>query len=91
MKEEAEDVERQMEEAGDFDPKRGDLALAVFGLSQNLANLWRGSNPAVKREILECVSSSRTLSDVSLCLTKRKPFDFLAERPFSDDGRGEWI
>ena len=44
---------------------------------------------AVRREIVECVCSNRTLSDVSLCVTKRKPFDVLAERPVSDDGRGD--
>jgi len=89
LKKEAEDVERQMDEAGDFDPKRGELALSVFDFSQNLANLWHGSNFAVRREILECVSSNRTLSGVSLALTKRRPFDYLAERPFLKNGRGD--
>ena len=91
LKREIEDVEKQMEEAGKYDPKRKELALSVFDFSQNLANLWHGSNFAVRREILECVSSNRLLSDVSLVLTKRKPFDFLAERPFLKDGRGDWI
>ena len=89
LKREAEDVERQMDEAGDFDPKRGELALDVFDFSQNLANLWHGSNFATRREILECVSLNRTLSDVSLGLVKRKPFDILAERPFLRHGRGD--
>ena len=39
----------------------------------------------------ERVSSNRALSDVSLDLAWRKPFDYLAERPFSKDGRGDWI
>lgn len=88
LKREAEDVEQQMEDAGNFDPKRGELALSVFDFSQNLVNLWHGSNFAVRREILECISSNRTLSNVSLALAKRKPFDYLAERPFLKDGRG---
>lgn len=91
LKREAEDVERQMDEAGDFDPKRGELALSVFDFSQNLANLWARSNFAARREILECVSSNRLLGDTSLCLEKRSPFGFLAERAFLKDGRGDRI
>ena len=91
LKREAEDVERQMDDAGNFDPKRGELALSVFDFSQNLAKLWHGSNFAVRREILECISSNRTLSDTTLCLQKRRPFDYLAERPFLKTGRGERI
>ena len=64
---------------------------AVFDFSQNLANLWRGSNYAVRREILECVSLNRLLSDTSLYLEKRKPFDILAEGLSFKDGRGDWI
>jgi hypothetical protein len=67
-----------------------DSKQALFDFSQNLVELWRGSNTDVRREILDCVSLNRTVSDVSLCITKRKPFDFLAERPFVANGRGEW-
>jgi hypothetical protein len=49
------------------------------------------AGPLGRREILECVSLNRALSDVSLDLARRKPFDYLAERPFSKDGRGDWI
>ena len=91
LKREAEDLESQMEDAEDFDPKRGELALSVFDFSQNLASLWRGSNFAVRREILECISSNRTLSATTLCLQKRKPFDYLAKGPFLKDGWGTWI
>jgi hypothetical protein len=57
---------------------------------QHLPETWRGSTSAAKRELLDCLTLNRTLSDVSLCLTRRKPFDFLVERPFLRDGRGEW-
>jgi DNA primase len=33
---------------------------------------------------------NRTLSDVTLVLEKRKPFDLLAERPLLKIGRGDW-
>jgi hypothetical protein len=41
---------------------------------------------AARLAILECVSSNRVLSGVSLALVKRRPFDFLAERPFLKNG-----
>ena len=85
------EVERQSDGAGAITEENGRLALSVFDFSQNLAGLWRGSNFASRRAILECVSSNRVLSGVSLVLTKRKPFDFIAERPFFKDGRGDWI
>lgn len=44
-----------------------------------------------KRQIVDCVNLNRTLSDVTLVLAKRSPFDYLAERPFLKDGRGEGI
>ena len=91
FKQEAEEVARQLEEAGNFDPSYGETALSIFDFSQNLANIWRGSNSAVRREMLECVSSNRTLGDISLKLTKRRPFDYLAERPFLNFSRGDWI
>ncbi len=91
LKRDAEEIERQLKEAGNFDPSYGETALSVFDFSQNLGNIWRGSNSAVRREILECVSSNRTLDNLSLNLTKRKPFDYLAERPFLGDSRADWI
>ncbi|MGD0088314.1 MAG: hypothetical protein ABSE73_00145 [Planctomycetota bacterium] len=62
-------------------------ALALLDFRQNLVDIWRGSNSAVRREILDCVSLNRRVSDVSLVLEKRKPFDFLAERPYLKNGR----
>ena len=91
LKAEATNVERELEQADRFDPKGGELALSVFDFSQNLAEIWRGSNFAVRREILNCVSLNRTLGDLSLVLQKRKPFDFLAERPFLENSRDDRI
>jgi len=84
------EVERQLDGAGAMTEEAGKLALSVFDFSQNLAEIWRGSNSATRRQVLEAVSLNRTLSDTSLCLTKRKPFDFLAERPVLKIGRGDW-
>jgi len=83
------DVERQLGETTRLDLNRVEMTLKAFDFSQNLAQIWRGSNSAVRRELLDCVSLNRTLSDVSLCLEKRKPFDVFAERvqsglPFSN-------
>jgi len=73
--------------AGEFDPAFGQTALAVFDFNQNLVDISRGSNFAVRRQILDCVSSNRLLSDTSLVLIKRRPFDFLVERPFLKKSR----
>lgn len=70
---------------------RGKTALAIFEWSQNAAAIWRGSNNALKRDILDSVCLNRTLSDVSLVTTKRKPFDILAERPRFKESRGDRI
>jgi hypothetical protein len=83
-------VEESLDQTNRYDPDAPVRALALFDFSQNLVELWRGSNSDVRREILDCVSLNRTVSDVSLCVTKRKPFDYLAERPFLQNGRGEW-
>jgi hypothetical protein len=91
LKAQIEEVERQLDEADQFDPAFGQAALAAFEFSQNLVPIWRGSNSPVRRAMLECVSLNRILTDTSLVLTKRKPFDFLAERPFLKKSRGDWI
>ncbi len=91
LKSQLEEVERQLDEANEFDPAFGQTALAVYDFSQKLPEIWRGSNSARKRTILECVSLNRTVSDVSLVLTKRRPFDFFAERPLFETTRGDWI
>ncbi len=91
LKRELADVEESLEKAAMYDPEAPARALAIFDFSQNLVGLWQRSNSAGKREILECVSLNRTLSDVTLYVQKRKPFDYLAERPFLKNGRGDRI
>ena len=91
LKREMAQVAESLEQAKNYDPDAPVRALAVFDFSQNLVNLWQRSNSAQKREILDCVSLNRAVDSVSLCLTKRKPFDFLAERPFLKESRGDWI
>ena len=85
------EVEESLEQANQYDPDAPMRALAVFDFSQNLVDLWRRSNSEVRREILDCVSLNRTVSDTTLCVTKRTPFDWLAERAFLKIGRGAGI
>ena len=49
------------------------------------------SNNAVRREILNAVCLNRTLTDVNLNVTKRKPFDVSAKGPDLKNSRGDWI
>lgn len=85
------EVEESLDQANRYDPDAPVRALAVFDFSQNLVGLWGRSNSEVRREILDCVSLNRTVSDTTLCVTKRKPFDFLAERAFLKNGRAAGI
>ena len=66
----------------------GEWAVAVLDFTQKATEMWHGSTFGVKRDILDCLWSNRTLSDVSLTLTRRKPFDILVEGPFSGNGGG---
>jgi site-specific DNA recombinase len=66
-------------------------ALGVFQFAQNAAQIWRGSKMDQKREILDSVSLSRLLGDVTLVVEKRKPFDELAKRPLVTPSRGDRI
>ncbi|MBN2583671.1 MAG: recombinase family protein [Planctomycetes bacterium] len=91
LKTQIEEAERQLDETDQFDPAFGQAAMAVFEFSQNLVPLWLGSNSGTRREILECVSLNRLLTDTSLVLIKRRPFDFLVERPFLNKSRGDRI
>jgi site-specific DNA recombinase len=68
-----------------------DLALSLFDWTQQAAELWRRSNNAVRRQILDAVCLNRLLNDVSLVTTKRKPFDQLAERLQKTNSRGDRI
>jgi hypothetical protein len=73
-------IEEAIEKANGQETVDSELGVKLFDLSQNLGDLWLGSNTTQKREILNLVCLNRTLSDVSLVLQKTKPFDLLAER-----------
>jgi len=91
LKREEANVQESLDQLGELGPNRGEAALATFDWAQDAAESWRGSNNAVQREILDFVCLNRTLSDVNLYATKRKPFDVLAEGPKSRKSRGERI
>ena len=84
----ASEMEESIEKTNRLDPDAPLRALALFDFSQNLVDVWHGSKSARKRQILECVSLNRRVDDATLVVEKRKPFSFLAERPFLKDGRG---
>ena len=65
--------------------------MTLFDWTQKAADVWRGSNNAVRREILDAVCLNRSLNDATLVLEKRKPFDAFAERPFLKKSRDDWI
>jgi hypothetical protein len=56
-------------------------SVQIYDWMQNATGIWQGSNNPIRREILDSVCLNRTLSDVKLVTTKRKPFDVFAERP----------
>lgn len=91
LKSQAARTDETLEKLGDVDPARGETALALFDWAQRAADAWRGSNNTVRREILDVVCLNRTLSDVNLVATKRKPFDVFAEGPVLKNSRGDWI
>lgn len=72
-------------------PGRGEAAVALFDWTQRAADHWRGSNNATRRQILDAVCLNRTLTDLTLVTTKRKPFDVFAERPQMENSRGDRI
>ncbi|MGI9470302.1 MAG: recombinase zinc beta ribbon domain-containing protein [Rubripirellula sp.] len=74
-------VDESLASVEDIDEGCAETALQLLDWSQQAADLWRGSNNAVRREILDAVCLNRTMSDVSLVTEKRKPFDVLAKRP----------
>lgn len=85
------EVENSLSSCGDLDPSCRDLAIQVFDFTQKAADVWRGSKIDGKQRILRAISLNRTLSDVTLCLTKRKPFSFLTERLPVQTSRGDRI
>lgn len=91
LKAETVKAEESLAALGDVDPTRGEIALAIFDFTQNAAERWQGSNNAVRREVLDLVCLNRSLNDVSLVTTKRKPFDIFAERLDLKNSRGDRI
>src|SRR5262245_22891021 len=91
LKAEAAKTGEALAQVGDGTPTRGERALVLFDWSQRAFDLWRRSNNSIRREILDSVCLNRTLSDVSLVTTKRKPFDVFAERPHLENSRGDRI
>jgi len=85
------ELEKSLQRCRDMDFSCGDKVIAAFDFTQRAAELWRGSKMDKKRRILEAVSLNRTLSDTTLCVQKRKPFDILAKRPSIQSNRGDWI
>ena len=91
LKSAAAKTDEALHKLGDMDPVRGELAVTLFDWTQRAADVWRGSNNAVRREILDAVCLNRCLNDVNLVLTKRKPFHDFAERPFLKKSRDDRI
>jgi site-specific DNA recombinase len=91
LKAQAAGVDESLAIVGDVDPARGELALSLFDWTQTAAETWRGSNNAIRREILDSVCLNRTLGDVNLYATKKKPFDVFAERLDLKNSRGDRI
>ena len=63
-----------------FDQDAQKDAVSTFDFSQQLAEIWEGSNWEGRRDLLESISLNRTISNATLCLQKRKPFAELAEQ-----------
>jgi hypothetical protein len=79
LKAESARTDESLAQLGDVDPARGKTAVALFDWSQRAADVWRGSNNAIRREILDAVYLNRRLDHLKLAATKRKPFDVLAK------------
>lgn len=84
-------VNEALERVTNNGPGDSELAVAVFDFSQEAAETWQRSTWPVRRQILSSLSLNRTLSDTSLCVTKRKPFDLLAEGLLFGENRGDRI
>jgi len=83
------DLERVRQELGTEAKTHGDFtdaATSIFDLTQRAAETWLRSNTSIRRELLEVFCSNRHLSDLSLDMDWRKPFDVLAKQPVFDNG-----
>lgn len=86
------ETERLRQRLTDATVPDGELKREVqdaFEFSQKAADLWTVSGTDARRQILTRALLKRSLSDVSLVTTKRKPFDVLIEGPFFDESRGD--
>jgi hypothetical protein len=83
-------AEEEIEKLNDVQTLDADLGLKLFDWRQNVAELWLSSNNRQKREILDLLCLNRAMSDVSLLLANRKPFDFLSERLKCQSSRHRW-
>ena len=66
----------------------GTMAVKCFELSQALTERWLTADVRAKRQILEIVGSNYRMEGTTLVVTKRKPFDLLAEGLISQNGGG---
>jgi site-specific DNA recombinase len=89
LKAEAAKADEGLAQLGDVDPGNAETALSLFDWTQNAAEIWRGSNNRVRREILDAVCLNRTLTDINLDATKRKPFDVFAKGLEIKNSRGQ--
>lgn len=89
MKAEMDRLQERLADAKAPGDEVGQCVLEVFDFAQDAAKNWTVSGVDARRTILGRVLLKRSLSATSLETTKRKPFDVLAERPFSDKTRGD--
>ena len=77
LKDELAEVERILSQAQDLSTTDAQAALAVFDFSQNVAEIWAGSNMLEKREILESVSLNRRLGHLSFVYQRESRSTYL--------------
>ena len=75
------ETDTALQSCGETNSGRGEMALSLFDWSQQAADVWLGSKMDAKRDILGEIALNRTLSDATLCLEMRRPFDVLVKRP----------
>ena len=89
LKMESERLRERLADAKPPGEEVGQHVVAVFDFAQDAAETWTVSGADARRAILARVLLKRSLSATSLVTTKRKPFDVLAEGPFSEKTRGD--
>ncbi len=72
-------VELQIEAASRGHDEKGEHALELFELLQNLQERWLTADFAAKRTVLDLICLNFRLDGASLVPTMRKPFDVLIE------------